>query len=273
MTSPVEAGFEEARTDAVNIISSRNLPKLYVEGRTDKYILNHHFHDVARVVVPEQGQIQDHGYKKGGKNLVKMKVKSDEQSYGFVDMDHDFNSSFTNDHSRIKDSSPKACLVALLLSETEILEFIYRVLRKHGINTSNVGSHVFKIAIAHSISIWYRGMSGDKGDQVTTRNDQFMWRKLFDNTDYSEVSDLLMTLPNGNHLNLFFQANKTSISNAGIRDHSLVSAIAEYVFFATNGENSLDQRKIEQKLSAFAKYQKIGDKLVSFHQEIKTGIL
>ena len=52
MTSPVEAGFEEARTDAVNKISSRNLPKLYVEGRT--MVHSHHFHDVARVVVPNR---------------------------------------------------------------------------------------------------------------------------------------------------------------------------------------------------------------------------
>ena len=77
-----------------------------------------------------------------------------------------------------------------------------------------------------------------------------------------------MTLPNGNHLKLFFQANQTSISNAGLGIIHLKLQL-QNMYSLQPMVKIHWTRKIEQKLSAFAKYQKIDDKLALFIKKSK----
>ena len=101
--------------------------------------------------------------------------------------------------------------MALLLSETEIIEFIYRVLRKHGINTSNV--EAMSLTLQLHIQFRYGTEDVSKGDQVTTKKRPIYLEET--KIQITQVLDLLMTYQTGTISNYSF---KLSIFQSLTRD-------------------------------------------------------
>ena len=273
MTSPVDAPFEEDRVRAVNFISKQKLPRLFVEGGIDKYVLNHHFKNTARVVVPQKAALNGQNLIKGGKVLVKEKVESDKDSFGFVDMDHDFKSSFVNSNHRLEDSSPKSCLASLLLGDKNTQQFIMNILKKRGISTEKDVRNVVKLAKVHSIVIWDRGMAGEKGFKIPNVNEEDLWESLLSSIEIEEFSEMLSVLPNGAALRIFWGVNKHSLAIAGMRDHSLVEAIVRYVESKESAKWPSGAKRIKQKLAGFVKYSQLNEKLVRFRESIHNETL
>lgn len=273
MTSPVDASFEEERVRAVNLISKEKLPTLFVEGGLDKYVLNHHFKNTARVAIPKKEALKGQKATKGGKSLVKEKVESDKNSFGFVDMDHDFRSSFVKSNRRLEDSSPKSCLASLILDEKNTKEFTMNILKPRGISTERDVENVVKLAKAHSVVIWDRGMAGEKGFKIPALNEDDLWNRLLSSIEIEEFTEMLAGLPNGTSLRLFWEANKQFLVLAGMRDHSLVEAIVRYVESKESSEWTTGAERIKQNLAGFVKYRPLNEKLVRFRESIQTQTL
>jgi len=273
MTSPVEAAFEEDRVRAVNFITSEKLPTLFVEGGLDRYILNHHFGKITRVVIPETGSFGSRDYRKGGKSLVRKKVESNGNSFGFVDMDHDFRSSFVRTNPRLEDSSPKSCLASLMVDDTSTREFVASMLRKRGLASKNDSDNVLNMAKAHSIVVWERGMTWEKGDKIPDFDEEDVWGRLLLSSGIEEFSESLQKLPNGTGLGLFWRVNKSFLENAGMRDHSLVEAILRYVEFRDSSTWMNGTSEIQRKLAGFIKYRPLHKKLERFHESIQMQTL
>ena len=273
MTSPVDAPFEEGRGRAVNFISKQKLPMLFVEGGIDKYILNYHFKNTARVVIPQKKDLNGQKGRKGGKSLVKEKVESDKDSFGFVDMDYDFKSSFVKLNHRLEDSSPKSCLVSLLLDDKNIKKFILTMLKKRGISAEKDVENVLKLAKAHSVVIWDRGMAGEKGFKIPEINEEDLWKRLLSSIDVEEFTEMLSALQNGTSLRIFWRVNKQFLSIAGVRDHSLVKAIVRYVESKKSAKWPTGKNQIEQNLAGFVKYLPLNEKLIRFRESIHNKTL
>ena len=273
MTSPVDAPFEEDRVRAVNYISKQKLPTLFVEGGIDKYILNHHFKNTARLVVPQENGLNGQNLIKGGKVLVKEKVEFDKDSFGFVDMDHDFKSSFVKSNHRLEDSSPKSCLASLLLGDKNTQQFIMNTLKKRGISTEKDVENVIKLAKAHSVVIWDRGMAGEKGFKVPNINQEDLWESLLSSIEVEEFTEMLSVLPNGTALRTFCGVNKHFLAIAGVRDHSLVEAIVRYVESKESTKWPSGAMRVKQNLAGFVKYRQLNEKLVRFRESIHNKTL
>lgn len=269
MTSLFDAVFEEERANAVNLLSSKKLPKLYVEGGLDKYVFSHRFGDITRVVIPKKGEKNKPNFRRGGKNLVREKVDLESDSFGFVDMDHDFNSTFVKSNKRIVDSSPKSCLASLILDDHHTQLFAKKMLEKRGLYGERDLQTVLTLSKAHSIAIWERGMAGEKGFKVDLVDSDQLWNCLLANIKSGEIPLILKGMPNGTGLELFWRANKHYLEDAGVRDHSLIEAIVRYVESKTDSKWVSGTEEIKNKFAGFVKYHPMGGKLERFRKTIE----
>ena len=273
MTSLIEATFQESRVRAVNLLSQKTLPILYVEGGSDRFIFHHHMKDCVKVTIPEKGDFGGMNYKKGGKRLVIQKVNKDPNSFGYVDMDHDFKSSDIRSIDRIQDSSPSACLVSHLLNYDATTQFIKNEIEIYIQSSPKMIDEIIMAAKIHSLFVWYRGFSGDKGDKNNQLDNEAFWDQLLNCDSLKETEPIFDSLTNGNKLRLFQMANKKAISHAKFRDHSLVEAIARYVQKIPNISQSINKSAIERKMVRIAQKQELTSKLLRFHQTIQAVTL
>lgn len=271
MASIKQAVFNDGRQDAVNVLSKR-LPKLYVEGGSDELILLHFFSGIARITIPD-GTGNSPGKKGGGKKRVINIVSKELDSFGFVDMDHDFKSSKLFGNKRLMDSSPEACLISHLVDKRSAMLFINQMLDEHSVHNKQDIEQIYNIAVLHSIVVWAKGRLGeDRDGNLVSISDEF-WNDIFEIdifSDYLTALDLIPIL-GGRHVKMYYDVNKRSIEAARYRDHSLVRTLAEYI--GKTQKINIDKNEIYLKhaLRRFTKKQNKSEKLREFSSVIQAN--
>ena len=232
--SHVDAVADPKRRKAATAMRRAIDTVVYVEGGADQAFFRR-YTSVPTLTFTNIGR-------KRGKKEILETVSIAEDTYGIVDMDHDFDSTMVAD-SRLVDTSQQCCLYSYVIRDGGSAEMtdlamaavhsvcrdlqddqrIY-LIRDDMVDRLRYGGDRFRnFVLERSKAVLYRGHLGDRREKVPPREGECKWSDVESNNG-NPVSDLITDAMSQGY-ELFKQEYSEQISAAGVNDHAICDAI------------------------------------------------
>ena len=232
-TPLVDAIADPKRREAESAFHKLEDTIVYVEGEVDRDFFSR-YTSVPTLTFTNIGR-------KRGKREILETVSIAEDTYGIVDMDHDFDSTQVVG-PRLMDTSQQCCLYSYVTQDggsAEMTDWAMKVvhnvcqrLQDPMLNMNRTqmidrlrysGVQFENFVMERTKAILYRGHLGDRRGTVPPRNGECTWSDVESNNG-NPVRDLI-TDDMSQGYKIFKQEYSEQISDAGVNDHAICDAI------------------------------------------------
>lgn len=193
-----------------------------------------------------------------GKNGIIELIKSHSRnSYGIVDMDHDFASYTIKDSPRINDTSSKCCLQALFLNEEACSEFHLQLGKRLFPKQSLVSQKFLKelrgnwpllvsVAKERTYARLFRGKNGKRNKYRFGTHDRDSWPSIQEiiNLRKGCIRDLIPAEHNDDYIE-FRRKYLEKLTQIGINDHALEEVLGPFIL---HFNKSLPKHRIRKEI-------------------------
>lgn len=271
------ANFDERRDEASRVLSpsARKTPILWVEGNDDAMVLCHFWDlgnnpefDIRILSILRSKENQNDVIILEGKTGVIEKVNSTSkgtESYGLVDMDHDFiGLELTSD--AVWDTNPKVVLNSYFLEGESLKKMVKEIcIREAGIVVSKDDfKHILRLSRIYTFIKLFKGKNSTEKENWGG----YSWDEVdFDSSNFNEfIAQLHFDDKDSIGLLSFIEEYSDSLSVCGINDHMLIRSI--YLFCKRYSSIGIEQQSLELALK---KYRLIFQ-MPSFLNELRAKI-